>query len=55
MSVADNVIRKNSPIVKQTFFRLVIDASGEPVADQSQQSAIPANTDGNRLGIKMKQ
>lgn len=33
MSAADNVISKISPMAKQSFYRLVIDASGEQDAD----------------------
>lgn len=33
MSAADNVISKSSPMAKQSFYRLVIDASGEQDAD----------------------
>ena len=29
MSIADNVISKNSPMARQRFYRLVIDCSGE--------------------------
>lgn len=29
MSAADNIISKSSPMAKQTFYRLVIDCSGE--------------------------
>lgn len=33
MSAADNVISKSSPMAKQSFYRLVIDASGAQDAD----------------------
>ena len=33
MSAADNVISKSSPMAKQSFYRLVIDASGEQDTD----------------------
>ena len=33
MSTADNVISKSSPMARQTFYRLVIDCSGEPSAE----------------------
>ena len=33
MSAADNAISKSSPMARQTFYRLVIDCSGEPSAE----------------------